>query len=128
MRVYIVERSEIVRSRLALLFAEIEGLELVGQTGRIQGTTKNILRLQPDVVLVDIKLFDGNGLDLLESLQGRGLKTRAIVMTFDPHPQFKKRAMELGALHFIDKAKELGNLRLILGQMVAEQYITLKAA
>ena len=128
MRAYIVERSEIIRSRLALLLAEMEWLELVGQAGSIKDTTKNIMQLQPDVMLVDIKLSDGNGLDMLESLQAQGLKTRAIVMTFDPHPQFRKRAMELGTIHFIDKAKELGNIRLILGQMIAEQHITLKAA
>lgn len=128
MRAYIVERSEIIRSRLALLLAEMEWLELVGQAGSIKDTTKNIMQLQPDVMLVDIKLSDGNGLDMLESLQAQGLKTRAIVMTFDPHPQFRKRAMELGTIHFIDKAKELGNIRLILGQMIAEQHVTLKAA
>ena len=128
MRAYIIENSEIVRGRLAFMLAEIEWLELVGQAGSIKAATENIFRLQPDVVLLDIKLSDGNGLDLLESLQAQGLKTRAIVMTFDPHPQFRKRAMELGAVCFIDKAKELGNIRLMLGQMVAEQHVFLKAA
>ena len=128
MRAYIVEDSEIVRVRLALLLAKIEGVELVGQAGSVRVATENILRLQPDVALVDIKLSDGNGLDLLESIQVQGLKTMAIVMTFDPHPQYRKRAMELGVAHFIDKAKELGNIQLILGQMVAEQHVILKAA
>lgn len=128
MRAYIVEDSEIVRVRLALLLARIEGLELVGQAGSVRVATENILRLQPEVALVDIKLPDGNGLDLLESIRVQGLKTMAIVMTFDPHPQFRKRAMEIGVAHFIDKAKELGNIQLILGQMVAEQHVTLKAA
>ena len=128
MRVYIAERSEFIRSKLVLLFAEIEGLELAGQAGSVRDATKDILRLQPDVALVDIKLFDGNGLDLLESLQAQGLKTRAIVMTLNPHPQFRERAMGLGVAHFIDKAKELGSIRLILGQMVAEQHVFLEAA
>lgn len=128
MRAYILENSEIVRVRLALLLAEIEGLELVGQAGSIKDATENICRLQPDVVLVDIKLSDGNGLDMLESLQAQGLKTRAVVMTFYPHPQYRKRAMELGAICFIDKAKEFENIRLILGQIVVEQHVVLKAA
>jgi len=128
MRAFIVERSEVVRSRLVLLLAEMEWLELVGQAGSVKIATKNILRLQPDVVLLDIKLPDGNGLDMLESLQAQGLKSRAIVMTFDPYHLYRMRAMELGAIHFIDKAKELGNIRLILEQMVTEQNMTLKAA
>ena len=127
MRVYIVDRSVIVRSKLALLFAEIEGLELAGQAGSVKDATKDILMLQPDVALVDIKLFDGNGLDVLKSIQVQGLKTKTMVMTFDPHPQYRKRATELGASHFIDKAREFESIRLILGQMVAEQRVTLKA-
>ena len=128
MRAYIVENSEIVRNWLGLLLVEIEGLDLVGQTGSARIATEEILKLRPDVMLVDIKLSDGNGLDVLESVQAHGLKTRAIVMTFDPYSQYRKRAIELGAIHFIDKAKEFENIRLILGQLVAEQHVVLKAA
>lgn len=124
-RVYIVEDSEIIRIRLASLFAEIEGLELVGQAGSVKVATADILRLQPDVVLLDIKLTDGNGLDMLESLRALGMKVKAIVMTFDPYHLYRKRASELGAIHFIDKAKDLGNIQLILEQIVAEQYVSL---
>lgn len=127
MRAYIVEGSEIIRSKLVLLLAEIEGVELVGQTGSAGAAKGNILRLQPDMALVDIKLPDGDGLDILELIHAHGLRTRSIVMTFDPYLQYWKRAMELGAVHFIDKAKEFGNIRLILEQMVAEHRATVAA-
>lgn len=125
MRAYIVEKSETILCRLASLFAEIEGLELVGQAGSIKVATDNILRLQPDVVLLDIKLPDGNGLDMLESLQAQGLKAKAIVMTFDPYHLYRMKAMKLGAVHFIDKAKEIENIRSLLEQLIAEQHPTL---
>lgn len=119
MRAYIVERSQIVRSRLASLLAEIEGLDLVGQAGSVRDATENILVLQPDVVLIDIKLPDGSGLDMLESLRAQGLKAKVIVITLDLYPLYRKRAMELGAIHFIDKARELEKIRPILVQLVA---------
>ena len=128
MRAYIVENSEIIRDRLALLLADIEGLELIGQTGSARIATEELSQLQPDVVLVDVKLSDGSGLDVLESMQAQGLKTIAIVITLDPYAQYRKRAIELGAIHFIDKATELESLQLILGKVVAEQRVTLKAA
>lgn len=128
MRAYIVENSEIVRDRLALLLADIEGLELVGHAGSARIATEEISQLQPDVVLLDVKLSDGSGLDVLESMQAQRLKTIAIVMTLDPYSQYRKRAIELGAIHFIDKATEFESLRLILGKVIAEQRVTLKAA
>lgn len=124
MRAYIVENSEIIRDRLALLFAEIEGLVLVGQAGSVKTAIEDILKLKPDMAMVDIKLSDGNGLDLLESMQAQGSKTKMIVMTFDPYSQYRKRAMKFGAVHFIDKAKGLGSIRLILEQMVAKHQAT----
>lgn len=126
MRAYIVENSEIIRVRLALLLAEIEGLELAGQAGNVRVATREIVSLQPDVALVDIKLSDGNGLDLLESIQAQGLKTKLIVMTFDPYSQYRNRAMKLGVIHFIDKAKGFENIRSILMQMIAEQFMAIK--
>lgn len=128
MRAYIVEGSEIIRSRLALLLAEIEGVELVGQAGSAEIAKENILRLQPDVVLIDVKLPDGNGLDLLEAIQARVLGIRAIVMTYNPYQQYRKRAMELGADCFVDKATGLESIRLTMERMAAEQRVTLKAA
>ncbi len=123
MRAYIVEGSEIIRSRLASLLAEIEGLEVVGQTGSAGIAKENILRTQPDVVLIDVKLPDGNGLDLLAAIQEQGLGIRAIVMTYNPYQQYRKRAMELGADCFVDKATGLENIRLAMEQMAAEQCV-----
>lgn len=124
MQAYIVENSEIIRVRLALLLAEIEGLVLVGQAGSVKTATEDILKLKPDVAVVDIKLSDGNGLNLLESMQAKGSKTKMIVMTFDPYLQYRKRAMKFGAVNFIDKAKGFGSIRLILEQMVAKHQAT----
>lgn len=118
MRVFIVEGSEIIRSRLAFLFSEIDWVEQVSQAKSVKDAMENILRLRPDVVLIDIKLPDGNGLDLLAEMQVQGVESKAIIMTFSPHPQYRKRAMELGAFGFIDKATELGSIRSILGKLV----------
>lgn len=121
MRAYIVEDSKIVRDRLVLLLEEVDGLEIVGQSGSIKAATENIFRLQPDVMLVDIRLPDGSGLDLLAKVQACGLKIVPIVMTLDPYPEHRKLAMERGAVCFFDKAKELWKIPVALVQMIADQ-------
>lgn len=119
MRAYIVEDSKLIRDRLVLLLEEIDGLEVVGQSGSIKAATENIFRLQPDVLLVDIRLPDGSGLDMLARIQACGLKIISIVITLEPHPAHLKLAMERGAVCFFDKAKELWKIPVVLEQMIA---------
>lgn len=121
MRAYIVEDSKLVRDRLVLLLEEIDGLEIVGQSGSIKAATENIFRLQPDVLLIDIRLPDGSGLDILAKIQACGLKIIPIVMTLGPYSEHRKLAMERGAVKFFDKAKELWKIPVALVQMIAEQ-------
>ena len=121
MRIYIVENTKVLRDRLVALLEEIDGLEIVGHSGSIKASTENIFRLQPDVMLVDIKLPDGSGLDLLAKIQASGLKIIPIVLTLDPYPEHRKQAMERGAVYFFDKAKELLKIPAALESMIAEQ-------
>lgn len=121
MQAYIAEDSRFIRERLVLLLEEIEGLEIIGQSGSVKVATENILRLRPDVILIDIRLSDGSGLDALKELQMHGLKTPSIVTTFDPYPEHRKLAMERGATYFFDKAKELWKIPVVLKQMISAQ-------
>jgi DNA-binding NarL/FixJ family response regulator len=120
MRVFVVEGSEIVRNRLAFLLSEIGWVKQVNLSSGVQGTLEAILALNPDVVLMDIRLPDGNGLNLLQRMRAHGVTSKVIVMTLTPHPGYRKKAGALGALGFIDKATELGNIRSILGQIAME--------
>lgn len=126
MRAYIVEDSKLVRDRLLALLEDIDGLEIVGMAGNIEAASENIFRLQPDAVLVDIKLPDGNGLEILKKIQLCGLKIIPIVITMDPYPEHRKLAIERGAAYFFDKAKELWKIPEVLKQMIAEQQAALK--
>ncbi len=121
MRTYIVEDSKIVLDRLVSLLEEVDGLKIVGQTGSLKTATENILLLQPDVILVDIRLSDGNGLDVLAKIRRWGLKTTSMVMTLDPYPEHRKLAMEWGAAYFFDKTRELCKIPIAFEQLIAAQ-------
>lgn len=91
-----------------------------GCRGSITVATENIFRLQADVMLVDIRLPDGSGLDMLAKIQACGLKIVPIIMTLDPYTELRKLATEHGAVYFFDKAKELSKIPAVLVQMIAE--------
>src|SRR4029078_6166029 len=69
------------------------------------GEAENHLRLKrPDLVLLDVNLPDGNGLDFLEHQQEKLWESGVIIFTADGGIEDAVRAMKLGGLDFLSKA------------------------
>jgi DNA-binding response OmpR family regulator len=73
--------------------------------------------LKPDVVLLDIQLPHGSGLDVLRSIKQNGRGPLTIVATNFPYPQYRKRALDLGADYFLDKTTDIEELRGLITQL-----------
>ncbi len=65
-KIYIADDSEEVRQRLVDLVSSLPDVMLVGQTGDARSAIADIQRLQPDVAILDIRLVNGNGIEVLE--------------------------------------------------------------
>jgi DNA-binding NarL/FixJ family response regulator len=106
MRVFIVEDSILVQERLVDLATGVEGVEIVGQGDDVVESIKAIRELRPDVVILDLQLRGGSGLDVLDAIKSGDRPPAAIVLTNYPYPQYQKRAREKGAEYFFDKSSE----------------------
>ena len=62
-RLLLVDDHEIVRMGLRTLFDRMQDIEVVGEAGSAAGAIAEAGRLHPDVVLMDVRLPDGNGVD-----------------------------------------------------------------
>ena len=71
-RVLIVDDHEMVREGLCLLLGEAEEIVVVGQAGTAQQALAQAQALQPDVILLDMVLPDGDGVEVLRGLRGGG--------------------------------------------------------
>jgi two-component system response regulator DevR len=80
-RVAIVEDSEVVRMGLRALLAGEPGLELVGESGTVAGAAAVCAKGRADVVLLDIRLPDGNGFDACRQILKAAPATRFLVLT-----------------------------------------------
>jgi len=87
-------------------------LEKSGWEIHREGTAENGLeafhRLRPAVVIVDLHLPDGNGLDVLEQLRSKG--AAVILLTGQGDIETAVRAMQLGAENFITKPPDMAHL------------------
>jgi len=119
MKLFIADDSEMMRERIRELVLAVEGVELVGEAGDIQASIKGILDLKPDVVILDIRMPGGSGLDVLRKVKGHPQKAPLIiVLTNYPFPEYKEIAIKLGASHFFDKASEFDEVQRVLERML----------
>ena len=107
MKVLIVDDSSIVRERLVDLLGALTGVELVGQAeDGMQGFEK-VVKLKPDVAIVDVSMPRRSGLDLLRYLGKNPHPPRVIILTNYPTPENRQKCLDLGADYFFDKSNEI---------------------
>jgi DNA-binding NarL/FixJ family response regulator len=110
MNIMIVDDSAAIRERLIPVLTDIPGVEIAGQATNLADALGMVQRLRPDVMILDLRLPDGNGLDVLRLLQHVKAQTRVIVLTNYTYPQYERRARAAGAYAFLNKAKEFGRV------------------
>lgn len=121
-RVAIVDDHPVVREGTAALLARQPGLSVVGTAGSLEEAGWLLAREVIDVLLLDIRLGEESGLELLRSIDPTPGATDeqpepadpprpAIVMlTAYAYPQYAQAALRLGAAGFVLKTAPLGQL------------------
>lgn len=106
MKVLIVDDSAILRKKLKEMISEIEGIDIISEAKNPLEAMRSIKTINPDVVILDIRLNRESGIDLLEKIKKSRPDTKVIMFTNYPYPQYRKKCKELGADFFFDKATE----------------------
>jgi DNA-binding NarL/FixJ family response regulator len=89
---------------------ELAGIEIVGQAENVAEAISAIQNLQPDVVILDIRLPDGNGIDVLRNIKQDGVGPMVIILTNYPYPGYRQRCLNAGADFFLDKSTEFDQI------------------
>lgn len=80
-RLLIVDDHKVVRLGLHTLLSRHSGIEVVGEAGTVSGALEETARLQPDVVLMDVRLPDGNGFDACRQIRRSHSDARVLFLT-----------------------------------------------
>ncbi len=81
LRVLLVDDSEVVRMGLRALLGGEADIEVVGEATSIATAVQSSIKLKPEVVLLDIRLPDGNGFDACRQILRQLPDTRILVLT-----------------------------------------------
>lgn len=109
-RVLIVDDSEQIRERLVTLLSEEEQIRIVGQAGNGRDTMDAMERLRPDTVILDIRLPDKSGIELLKEVNDRYPAVMVIMLTNFDNAQYRRQCRQLGADHFLNKTLEFDKI------------------
>lgn len=111
MRVLIIDEHDAVRQALETCLRRVETLQVVGSTARWQEGVAMAADRRADVVLLETKRSDGQGLAALRRLRAECPLARVIVLTSYPDPDERREALRLGAARYL--LKDLGSDRLV---------------
>jgi len=106
MNVVIADDSKALRERLIDMLKEISGIKVIGQAASGFEAIDLVEKYHPDVILLDIRMPPGNGINVLRTIKSSGYSTITIMITNFPLPQYRDLCMAAGADYFFDKSKD----------------------
>lgn len=102
-RVLIVDDHPIVGEGLALLISTQPDLEVCGAADDVATACQFLGASRPDVVVIDISLPGGGGLELIKRIKAHDPSIRMLVSSIHDEGVYAERALRAGALGYIDK-------------------------
>lgn len=126
--IFLVDDHAVMREGLRVLLQKA-GHQVVGEADEPSSAVEALIRLVPEVVLLDVHLDYQSGFEVLEELQRRQLPSRVIMITMSQQPRHVAEAMRLGAYGYVLKesaSEEM--LRAVQAVSQGRRYLCSRAA
>lgn len=102
-RIYIVDDHALIRRGLATLINGEPDMEVCGQAEDASSGLQDIIKLQPDLVTVDISLKGNSGLELIKSIKAFNPKIQIVVLSMHHESVYALRVLKAGARAYVMK-------------------------
>jgi len=109
-RIFIVDDHPAVQEGLAAVVNQQRDLEICGMAGTARKAMEAISDSRPDVVIVDLSLQDGNGLELIKDLHARDHKLPLLVLSMHDEALYAERVLHAGAGGYVMKKEPMSVL------------------
>lgn len=110
LKILLVDDHEVVRLGVRALINDEPGMDVVGEAGTVREAVRLAVDLRPDVVVLDMRLPDGHGVDACRQIKAELPETRIIVLTSFPDEEVILDAIACGADGYVLKQIGSGEL------------------
>jgi two-component system, NarL family, invasion response regulator UvrY len=102
-RVIVADDHTVVRRGVIQILAEASDIVVVGEASSGRGTLRLVQHVPCDVLLLDIAMPEGSGLEVLDQVRGMNPTLRVVVLSIYPERQYAIRALRAGAAGYLTK-------------------------
>jgi len=99
----VVDDHKLIRQMWTKMFAHNSEIEITGESGILDEAIEMIKIKRPDIVLLDINLAQGSGLDAVPLIRKFSPGTRIIAVSMHNQPAYAKKMLQLGAKGYVTK-------------------------
>jgi len=110
LQVYIADDSVVVRGKLKEALEENGAMQVIGESGDAVQAIAEIRSLDPQAVIIDIRMPGGGGLPVLLDIKTRTPARIAIILTSFPYQEYRDAYLAAGADYFFDKIKDTSQM------------------
>jgi two-component system, NarL family, response regulator DevR len=103
LRLLVVDDHEVVRQGLVALLDRRDRFEVVAEAGTAAEAVERALRYRPDIVVMDVRLPDGSGIEACREIRAELPETRVIMLTSYPDEEAVLSAIVAGASGYLLK-------------------------
>jgi DNA-binding NarL/FixJ family response regulator len=102
-RVFLVDDHEVVRRGVAALLDSEDDIEVIGEAGTAESAIARIPALKPDVAVLDVRLPDGNGVDVCREVRSKVPGLACLMLTSYTDDEALFNAVMAGAAGYVLK-------------------------
>lgn len=118
-RIMLADDHTLVRAGVRRVLEGVAGFEVVGEAESGAATLEALAGLQPDVLLLDLNMPDGDGFSVLREASAIAPDTHIIVLTMHAQPEYITRAVREGANGYLLKDLAVQDLVAAIGAVTA---------
>src|SRR5512132_4267523 len=109
-RIYVVEYSQLARDRIRRALSWVEDCQIIGEAEAANEGIEGVNDLDPDIVITDLLLRDGTGVDVVKRIRARHGPARPVIFVLSNRPNSTHRAKleAAGANGVFDNGREYG--------------------
>jgi len=108
-RVFLADDASAIRERVNSILAAA-GMTVIGEAATPQASIDGILASQPDVVVLDVQLEGGTGLQVLQRVRAACPQVAFVVFSNSAAAPYRRRYLAEGAVRFLDKSADFNEL------------------
>jgi DNA-binding NarL/FixJ family response regulator len=113
----IADDSSLLRDRIISLLNSINNVFVVGEAENGVDALQLIREKEPDLAILDIRMPEMNGIEVLKKIRKLKMKTKVCILTNYAYPIYKRRCFEAGADYFLSKTEDFEDIKIVITEL-----------